>query len=85
MSTKEIINLFSKNEARENVPSTETLSELTRRFNLQYTVDEDGLSYLCRVPVLDLNKSDLPDETINNMLKEGWSLSKDRKYLQIFS
>jgi hypothetical protein len=85
MTTKEIIERFSKNEAKECVPSTDVLSELMRRTELKYIVDEDGMSYICMASILDLAKSELPEETVKMMLEEGWTVSKDRKFLQIFS
>jgi hypothetical protein len=85
MSTNQIISLFSKNTAKHGTPSTEVISEIMRYSSLTYTIDENCEDYVTRVSILDISKTDFPKETIDLMLNEGWTVSKDRKYLQIFS
>ena len=85
MTTKQIIELFSKNEPKSCAPSTEVVSELMRHTDLTYAIDESGIDYVCKVSVSALSKAPFKKETLDLMLNEGWTVSKDRKFIQLLS
>ena len=82
LTTNQLIKIFSKSEKKDYIPETEDISEIIPHVYVESGVLENGIDYFFRIKLIDLSKSEIPDDTIFKMAKNGWVLSKDRKYVE---
>lgn len=83
-TTKQLVNLFSNSKTKDTVPETSLIVEIMKYVNINIFMDGESMAYSYRINLFDLSKSGIPDETIYMMIDDGWSLTKDRKFIENF-
>ena len=58
--------------------------DIMRYVNVDSGIKESGLEYYSKINLLELSKSEIPDDIIYEMVDNGWILSKDKKYIENF-
>lgn len=84
LTTSELIRLFSKSKSNDYVPNTEDISNIMSYVQIDSGILENGVDYYFKINLLELSKSGIPDDTVFEMTKNGWTLSKDRKFIYFF-
>lgn len=82
LTTGQIIKLFAKSKNPSGAPTLENIVKLMQHVNIVSEMDRNGIDYHYKVNLLELSKSDIPDDDIFGMVNEGWRLSKDRKSIE---
>ena len=81
MTTKELRQLFVKNEGTESLGMLSDLIDITKHVNMKTEMTDDEMGYVFRIDLVELSKSNIDDDTIYKMVDNGWVLSKDNKSL----
>ena len=84
LTTNQLITLFSKSKKKDNPPEMSSMVDIMRYVNVDSGIKESGLKYYAKIILLELSKSDIPDNIIYEMVDNGWILSKDKKYIENF-
>lgn len=82
LTTGQIVKLFAKSKGPTGAPTFENIVKLMQHVNIVSEMDRNGIDYHYKVNLLELSKSDIPDDDIFGMVNEGWKLSKDRKSIE---
>lgn len=84
LTSGEIIKIFSKSKRKEYIPECEEISNIMQYVKIDSGLLENEMDYYFRISIFELSKSKIPDDTIFEMAKNGWVLSKDKKYIEFF-
>jgi len=84
LTTNQLITLFSKSKKKDNPPEMSSMVDIMRYVNVDSGIKESGLEYYSKINLLELSKSEIPDDIIYEMVDNGWILSKDKKYIENF-
>ena len=84
LTTNQLIKIFPKSERSNTVPDTEQVSNIMQNVAIESGMTDNGMDYYFRISLLDLSKALISEDVIFEMAKNGWVLSKDRKYIQFF-
>lgn len=81
MKREDIIEKF-KDVTRNDVPvPLANIVQIQKHVKATLEMDRDKLTYFYQIYVEDLEKSDIPEEILNEMVKEGWILSENKNLL----
>lgn len=84
LTTNQLITLFSKSKKKDSPPEMSSMVDIMRYVNVGSGIKESGLEYYSKINLLELSKSEIPDDIIYEMVDNGWILSKDKKYIENF-
>lgn len=84
LTTNQLITLFSKSKKKDSPPEMSSMVDIMRYVNVDSGIKESGLEYYSKINLLELSKSEIPDDIIYEMVDNGWILSKDKKYIENF-
>lgn len=79
MVVKEIRELFKGNKITNYIPSLSDMLAITKYVTVDTQPYNEGAEYLFKIDIIELSKSGIEDDTLNNMVLDGWGLSKDMK------
>lgn len=81
MKREDIIEKF-KDVTRNDVPvPLANIVQIQKHVKATLEMDRDKLTYFYQIYVEDLEKSDIPEEILNEMVKEGWILNENKNLL----
>lgn len=82
MTTNELTKIFPSKENSKEV-TTDALSSIVNKVEMETGMCDNGVDYYFKINLIDLIKSEISDEEINQMAQNGWFLSKNRKYIEL--
>ena len=85
LKTNQLIQLFSKNNRNENIsqqPDIYSMVNIMSYVNVETGIESNGIDYFSKINILELSKSEMPDETLHNMIEDGWFVTKDKKFIK---
>lgn len=84
LTTGQLITIFSKTKKKETPPNMSEMVDIIKYVTPDMCLNEDCISYTCKIKISDLSSSGISDEMIYDMAEKGWIISKDRKYIENF-
>lgn len=84
LTTNQLITLFSKAKKKDNPPEMSSMVDIMRYVDVNSGIRDNGIEYYSKINLLELSKSEIPDDIIYEMVDNGWILSKDKKYIENF-
>ena len=81
MTVNEIKKLFENNQMTEGFSELSDVIDIANHVNVKTLIDEDEMNYYCVIDVAELANSTIDNDTIFEMVTNGWTLSKNKKNL----
>ena len=81
MTVNEIKKLFENNQMTEGFSALSDVIDIANHVNVKTLIDEDEMNYYCVVDIAELANSTIDNDTIFEMVTNGWTLSKNKKNL----
>ena len=81
MTVNEIKKLFENNQMTEGFSALSDVIDIAKHVNVKTLIDEDEINYYCVIDIAELANSTIDDDTIFEMVTNGWALSKNKKNL----
>ena len=81
MTVNEIKKLFENNQMTEGFSALSDVIDIAKHVNVKTLIDEDEMNYYCVIDIAELANSTIDDDTIFEMVTNGWVLSKNKKNL----
>lgn len=81
MTVNEIKKLFENNQMTEGFSALSDVIDIAKHVNVKTLIDEDEMNYYCVIDIAELANSTIDDDTIFEMVTNGWALSKNKKNL----
>ena len=81
MKVEDIVEKFSGLKRKDGAIPLANIVQIQKYVNATLEMNRDKLAYYYKINVEDLANSNIPDELLNEMVKEDWQLSEDKKVL----
>ena len=81
MTVNEIKKLFENNQMTEGFSALSDVIDIAKHVNVKTLIDEDEMNYYCVIDIAELANSTIDNDTIFEMVTNGWVLSKNKKNL----
>lgn len=83
-TTSQLIKIFSKSKKSDEPQDTVAVADIIEHVGVESGIADNHMDYFCKIDLLELSKSDMPEEQVFEMAENGWVLSKDRKSLLFY-
>ena len=84
-TTNQLINIFSKTDKNsEALLDMSFIVNVAKYVKIGMGISNSRMGYLSRINLLELSKSGIPDDMVFAMVDNGWKLSRDKKYVEIY-
>ena len=84
LTTSQLVSIFSKAQKCDNPPQASSFIDVLKYVKPEFGMAEDGINYTCKINLLELSKSNAPEDIIYNMVEEGWILDENKKNIVNF-
>ena len=81
MKVEEIVEKFKGLKRKDGALPLANIVQIQKYVNATLEMDRDKLAYYYKINVEDLANSNIPYELLDEMVKEDWQLSEDKKIL----
>ena len=81
MTVNEIKKLFENNQMTEGFSALSDVIDIAKHVDEKTLIDEDEMNYYCVIDIAELANSTIDNDTIFEMVTNGWVLSKNKKNL----
>ena len=81
MTVNEIKKLFENNQMTEGFYALSDVIDIAKHVDIKTLIDEDEMNYYCVIDIAELANSTIDNDTIFEMVTNGWVLSKNKKNL----
>ena len=81
MTVNEIKTLFENNQMTEGFSALSDVIDIAKHVDVKTLIDEDEMNYYCVIDIAELANSTIDNDTIFEMVTNGWVLSKNKKNL----
>ena len=81
MTVNEIKKLFENNQMTEGFSALSDVIDIAKHVDIKTLIDEDEMNYYCVIDIAELANSTIDNDTIFEMVTNGWVLSKNKKNL----
>lgn len=81
MTVNEIKKLFENNQMTEGFSALSDVIDIAKHVDVKTLIDEDEMNYYCVIDIAELANSTIDNDTIFEMVTNGWVLSKNKKNL----
>lgn len=81
MTVNEIKKLFENNQMTEGFSALSDVIDIAKHVAVKTLIDEDEMNYYCVIDIAELANSTIDNDTIFEMVTNGWVLSKNKKNL----
>ena len=85
-TTAQLIQKFPKSPVNTCTESYDihSIMEVISYVNVETGIERSDKDcyYYYKIPILDVVKSEITDEILDDMVKNGWFITKDRKYIK---
>ena len=79
MTVNEIKKLFENNQMTEGFSALSDVIDIAKHVDIKTLIDEDEMNYYCVIDIAELANSTIDNDTIFEMVTNGWVLSKNKK------
>lgn len=81
MTVNEIKKLFENNQMTEGFSALSDVIDIAKHVGIKTLIDEDEMNYYCVIDIAELANSTIDNDTIFEMVTNGWVLSENKKNL----
>ena len=81
MTVNEIKKLFENNQMTVGFSALSDVIDIAKHVNVKTLIDEAEMNYYCVIDIAELANRTIDDDTIFEMVTNGWMLSKNKKNL----
>lgn len=84
MTKDDILKMFEGTKPMKTHVSAANVSALMRFVNVSLEMDSKNLDYYYNITINEIINSDIPIKLIEDMVKTGWFLDKDKENIRVF-
>lgn len=84
MSSKELKEMFTRNEPLSNVVKMVQITNLMQFVNVNLQMDRTHMNYYYEIDIDELASSNIPNEEYEEMKKYGWTYNKNTNKLVLY-
>lgn len=85
LTTNQLIKIFSHVKNNSDVSlDMSFIVDLSKYVKIDIDMTDSKTGYMSKINLLELSKSEIPDDMVYELVNNGWKLSKDKKNIEIF-